>query len=271
MNDQTQTTVLVVEDDPHVAEVVERYLAREGYRVLRETDGAAGLKTALTGIPDVIVLDVMLPSMTGLEICRRLRATQAVPVLMLTALGTEVDRITGLELGADDYLAKPFSPRELVARVKALLRRARGEVVVNPAMTNPRTQGANAGGSVRSGSGAAPGPGAGTGAGADGADPQPAALETGGIRLDPLAHECHVRGTLVALTAKEFDLLEHLMRHPRRAFRREELLDAVWGYGYGDTSTVTVHVRRLREKVEQDPSNPGRICTVWGVGYRFEP
>jgi DNA-binding response OmpR family regulator len=225
--------VLVIEDDPHVSEVVGRYLGREGFEVRVEVDGAAGLAEAMRSPPDVIVLDVMLPSMSGLEVCRRLRASLAVPVIMLTALGDEVDRITGLEIGADDYLAKPFSPRELTARVKAVLRRARGEVVAGR--------------------------------------PQTPVLKSGELTLDPVAHECRVGPELVMLTAKEFDLLAHFMRHPRQAFRREDLLEAVWGYGYGDTSTVTVHVRRLREKVETDPSDPKHIRTVWGVGYRFEP
>lgn len=229
----TAPRVLVIEDDPHVSEVVSRYLRREGFEVSAEVDGAAGLRAAQASMPDAIVLDIMLPGLNGLEVLRRLRASTAVPVIMLTALGDEVDRITGLEIGADDYLAKPFSPRELTARVKAVLRRARGEVVVG----NPPTP----------------------------------VLEAGALRLDPVAHECRAGGELVTLTAKEFDLLHYLMRHPRRAFRREDLLAAVWGYGYGDTSTVTVHVRRLREKVEKDPSDPQRIRTVWGVGYRFEP
>jgi DNA-binding response OmpR family regulator len=174
----------------------------------------------------------MLPSMGGLEVCRRLRAQAPVPVIMLTARGEEADRIAGLELGADDYVAKPFSPRELTARVKAVLRRAAGPLTFQQ---------------------------------------EPAVLRAGGLEVDTVAHEARLDGELVALTAKEFDLLAHLMRNPRRAFRREELLDDVWGFSYGDTSTVTVHIRRLREKVEADPSNPRYVCTVWGVGYRFEP
>jgi DNA-binding response OmpR family regulator len=151
---------------------------------------------------------------------------------MLTARGEEADRIAGLELGADDYVAKPFSPRELTARVKAVLRRASGPLAHQQ---------------------------------------EPAVLRAGTLQVDTIAHEAHLDGELVALTAKEFDLLAHLMRNPRRAFRREELLDDVWGFSYGDTSTVTVHIRRLREKIETDPSNPRYVCTVWGVGYRFEP
>jgi DNA-binding response OmpR family regulator len=223
--------VLVIEDDPNVSEVVTRYLEREGYAVVNAADGQAGLELALSDPPDLVVLDLMLPSLSGLEVCRRLRAEAPVPVIMLTARGEEVDRIAGLELGADDYVAKPFSPRELTARVKAVLRRARGALAAEDA----------------------------------------AVLRAGTLEVDPVAHEARLNGEVVALTAREFELLTHLMRNPRRAFRREELLAEVWGFTYGDTSTVTVHVRRLREKIESDPSEPRHICTVWGIGYRFEP
>ena len=223
--------VLIIEDDPNVAEVVTRYLEREGYAVDSAADGLAGLELALSDPPDLVVLDLMLPSLSGLEVCRRLRTKVPVPVIMLTARGEEVDRIAGLELGADDYVAKPFSPRELTARVKAVLRRANGALTAEDA----------------------------------------GALRAGDLEVDVVAHEARLQGELVSLTAREFELLTHLMRNPRRAFRREELLADVWGFSYGDTSTVTVHVRRLREKIEADPSNPRHICTVWGVGYRFEP
>jgi len=226
--------VLVVDDDPTVAEVVARYLAREGYAVETVADGAEALHRALADPPDLVVLDLMLPTMDGLEVCRRLRAEAPVPVIMLTARGQEADRISGLELGADDYVAKPFSPRELTARVKAVLRRASGSMAARDR-------------------------------------DQPTTLEAGSLSVDLVAHEALLAGQLVALTAKEFDLLVHLMSHPRQAFRREELLDQVWGFSYGDTSTVTVHIRRLREKIEADPSTPRHVCTVWGVGYRFEP
>ena len=225
--------VLVIEDDPTVAEVVGRYLQREGYRVTTAADGQVGLERALADLPDLVVLDLMLPTLGGLEVCRHLRSVAPVPVIMLTALGDEADRIAGLELGADDYVAKPFSPRELTARVKAVLRRASGPMAGEPA---------DAG-----------------------------VLRVADIEVDTVAHEAHVRGELVALTAKEFDLLAYLMRNPRRAFRRDQLLSEVWGFQFGDTSTVTVHVRRLREKIELDPSEPRHVCTVRGVGYRFEP
>jgi DNA-binding response OmpR family regulator len=225
--------VLIVEDDPNVAEVVGRYLEREGYRVETVADGAKGLERALADPPDLVILDLMLPSIGGLEVCRRLRSVVPVPVIMLTARGEEADRIAGLELGADDYVAKPFSPRELTARVKAVLRRAAGPVPWQ--------------------------------------EQEPAVLRAGQLEVDVVTHEARLDGEVVALTAKAFDLLTHLMRNPRRAFRREELLADLWGYSYGDTSTVTVHVRRLREKIEADPSAPRYVCTVWGVGYRFEP
>ena len=228
----TTARVLIIEDDPTVGEVVARYLKREGYAVEVITDGAAGLRRALAETPDLVVLDLMLPTVGGLEICRRLRAAAPVPIIMLTARGTEADRIAGLEMGADDYVAKPFSPRELTARVKAVLRRATGPL-----------------------------PAAG----------EPDALAAGDLQVDLRSHEVRLDGVLVALTAKEFDLLAYLMSHPRRAFRREALLEAVWGFTTGDTSTVTVHIRRLRAKIEPDPSAPRYVCTVWGVGYRFEP
>ena len=223
--------VLVIDDDPTLAEVVERYLEREGFTVEVRADGEQGLDRALSWLPDLVVLDLMLPGLDGLEVCRRLRDVAPIPVVMLTARASEDDRVAGLELGADDYLPKPFSPRELTARVKAVLRRANGSVA---AATS-------------------------------------AVLRAGDLELDPVAHEVRRDGEPLALTTKEFDLLAHFLRHPNRAFRREELLEAVWGWTYGDTATVTVHVRRLREKVELDPSDPRHLRTVWGVGYRFEP
>jgi DNA-binding response OmpR family regulator len=222
--------VLVVEDDPTVAEVVRRYLEREGFAVEAVGDGREALKRADAQSPDLVVLDIMLPGLDGLEVCRELRSRAPVPVIMLTARGTEEDRVVGLELGADDYVAKPFSPRELTARVKAVLRRANSQL--------PEGDGT---------------------------------IEAGDLGIDLGAREVRVRGELLALTAREFELLAFVARQPRRVFRREELLEHVWGYTYGDTSTVTVHIRRLREKIEDDPSAPRHLATVWGVGYRFDP
>jgi DNA-binding response OmpR family regulator len=225
------TRVLVVDDDVALADVVSRYLEREGFEVSTAPDGASGLAAALETLPDLVVLDLMLPVIDGLEVCRRLRQSAPIPVVMLTARGEEDDRIAGLELGADDYVTKPFSPRELTARVKAVLRRATGGM----------------------------------------SDSSVRLLEGGGVQVDLVAHEARRGGEPVPLTSKEFDLLVHFLAHPRRAFRREELLESVWGWTFGDTATVTVHVRRLREKLEADPSDPRHLLTVRGVGYRFEP
>ena len=228
MND---ARVLIVDDDPTVADVVARYLRRDGYEVACVGDGPAALAHATERRPDLVVLDLMLPGMSGLEVCRRLRDAGPVAVVMLTALGDETDRVIGLETGADDYVTKPFSPRELALRVRSVLRRTRGE----PAHADP------------------------------------VALADGDLVVDVRAHEARLGGALLALTAREFDLLAFLMRHPRHAFDRDELLGRVWGWSFGDLSTVTVHVRRLRAKIERDPSRARRIVTVWGVGYRYEP
>jgi two-component system response regulator ResD len=230
----TKPRVLVVEDDETVAEVVARYLQREGFDVSTASDGKVGLDLATVAPPDLVILDLMLPGMDGVEVCRRLRAAAPVPIIMLTARGDEADRVMGLELGADDYVAKPFSPRELTARVKSVLRRAQG-LLDPPAAETPRS------------------------------------LVAGDIEVDVLAREVRAGGREVGLTVREFELLLFLMLHPNRVFTRQELLERVWGYTYGDTSTVTVHVRRLREKVEREPSAPAHVQTVWGVGYRFQP
>jgi DNA-binding response OmpR family regulator len=225
--------VLVVDDDPTVSDVVRRYLERAGYEVGHAVDGPAALDRFAREQPDLVVLDLMLPGLDGLEVCRRMQQTGAgVPVIMLTALGEEADRVLGLQLGADDYVTKPFSPRELVLRVQSVLRRASG-----PAMV--------------------------------GAEPQ--TLVDVDLVVDTGRRVARLTGAELALTVREFDLLTFLMRHPVRAFRRTELLEAVWGWSFGDESTVTVHVRRLREKVEAVPARPRRIVTVWGVGYRYEP
>ncbi|MCZ7530282.1 MAG: response regulator transcription factor [Acidimicrobiia bacterium] len=221
--------VLVVEDDPTVSEVVVRYLERDGYVVRAVGDGTAALEEAAEHPPDLVILDLMLPGLDGLEVCRRLRQEARVPVVMLTARGEEEDRLAGLEHGADDYVTKPFSPRELMARVRAVLRR--------------------------------------TYAPAPGSTKEPLIRE--GLTIDRNARTVELDGTAVHLTAREFDLLAFLASNPGTAFPREELLEQVWGYSYGDASTVTVHIRRLREKIEEAPSAPRRIVTVWGVGYRF--
>ncbi|MFE3851948.1 response regulator transcription factor [Streptomyces griseorubiginosus] len=224
---QTRRRVLVVDDDPTVAEVVSGYLDRAGYLVDRAADGPEALARATAHRPDLVVLDLMLPGMDGLEVCRRMRGSGPVPVIMLTARGDEDDRILGLEVGADDYVTKPFSPRELVLRVESVLRRSR------PAQ-------------------------------------QAGTLRAAGLSLDPQARRATKNGAELALTIREFDLLAFFLRHPGRVFGREDLMREVWGWDFGDLSTVTVHVRRLRGKVEDDPARPRLIQTVWGVGYRFE-
>jgi DNA-binding response OmpR family regulator len=223
--------ILVVDDDPMVAEVVARYLERDGHSVECVGDGEEALRRALADPPDLMVLDLMLRRMSGLQVCRKLRERWPVPVIMLTALGEEMDRVVGLETGADDYVTKPFSPRELALRVQSVLRRARGA-------------------SAPSGTGM---------------------LRDAELTVDVGAHEVRLGDEEIMLTAREFDLLAHLMRNPRQAFSRSALLNQVWGWSFGDSSTVTVHVRRLREKIEPDPTVPRRIVTVWGVGYRYEP
>ena len=225
--------MLVVEDDANVAEVLTRYLRREGFDVTCLADGMVALEQALASPPDLAVLDIMLPGLSGLELCRRLRAALDVPIIMLTALGEEADRVVGLELGADDYVTKPFSPREVTARVKAILRRTRAGAAPKAEETAP--------------------------------------LVAGDITVDLRTREACARGMRLALTALEFDLLAFLCRHPREVFTREQLLDNVWGFQVADSSTVTVHVRRLRQKVEADAARPTHLKTVWGVGYRFEP
>jgi DNA-binding response OmpR family regulator len=230
MDEERRPLVLVVEDDDTVSEVVERYLVREGFGVEVATDGLAALERFDQDV-DLVVLDIMLPGLDGIEVCRRLRNRSPVPIIMLTALGDESDRVMGLELGADDYLAKPFSPRELTARVKSVLRRTGGLQAHQAA---------------------------------------PGELVAGDISVVVQAREVRVKSDLVSLTSREFELLVYLMTHPRRAFTREQLLETVWGYTHGDKSTVTVHVRRLREKIESNPAEPRHVVTVWGVGYRFD-
>jgi len=234
--------VLVVDDDSTVADVVRRYLERDGYAVQLAGDGETALRLAAEQRPDLVVLDLMLPGIDGLEVCRRLRASSDVPVVMLTALGEESDRVVGLQLGADDYVTKPFSPRELALRVASVLRRARG-----------------GGGAAEHGLDAAAHAAA------------HAVLRDGDLEVDVAARRATRRGVELALTGRELDLLVFLLRNPGQAFDRASLLERVWGWTFGDHSTVTVHVRRLREKIEDDPAAPRRIATVWGVGYRYDP
>jgi DNA-binding response OmpR family regulator len=223
-------SVLVVDDDATVRDVVARYLGDAGYRVDLAADGEDALRTAAHTRPDAVVLDLMLPGTGGLDVCRRLRDGPSPPaIVMLTALGEDDDRIRGLELGADDYVTKPFNPRELVLRVGSVLRRA----TPAPADTAP--------------------------------------LVDGDLRVDRAGRHATLRSVPLALTTREFDLLAFLLAHPGRAFTRAELLSLVWGWEFGDQSTVTVHVRRLREKIEADPTRPRRIATIWGTGYRYDP
>jgi DNA-binding response OmpR family regulator len=225
--------IMLVDDDATLVDVIGRYLCRDGHQVESAPDGDTALRRIEEEPPELVILDLMLPGISGLEVCRRLREHWLIPVVMLTALGEETDKVVGFETGADDYVTKPFSPRELAMRVRSVLRRARG-------------------------------------GGLAGA-PSLAVLRDGELAVDLGAHEARLGTGLVALTSREFDLLVFFMRHPRQAFMREDLLDQVWNWSFGDASTVTVHVRRLREKLEIDPSAPCRIVTVWGVGYRYEP
>lgn len=221
--------ILVVEDEPTVSEVVVRYLQRERYQVVAAADGSEGLRLALERPSDLVILDLMLPGLDGLEVCRRLRAVRQTPVIMLTARDDDHDAVLGLALGADDYVRKPFSPSELVARVKAVLRR--GQQRQDSSF-------------VRS---------------------------FGDLRIDESGRAVWRGDRALDLTATEFDLLWHLASHTGQVFSREQLLTSVWGYEYpGDASTVTVHMRRLREKLEPSPSQPRYLKTVWGVGYKFE-
>ena len=221
--------ILVVDDDPTVREVVVSYLRANQHDVREAPDGETALRLADELAADLVVLDLMLPGIDGLEVCRRLRDAGPVPIIMLTALGAETDRVVGLELGADDYVTKPFSPRELTLRVDSVLRRTSGPV---PAV--------------------------------------PDVLTDGDLVLDSVRHEVMLQGDVLSLTAREFDLLRFLLAHRGEAFSREDLLQEGWGWSVVDQSTVTVHVRRLREKVERDPTRPVRLVTVWGVGYRWE-
>ncbi len=234
MAEPSRETVLVVDDEPTIVEVVGRYLERAGYETLGAVDGPEALRLAELRRPDLIVLDVMLPGLDGIEVMRRLheRDGRPVPVILLTARGEESDRLVGLRRGADDYVVKPFSPAELVARVDAVLRR------VSPS----------------------------------GEDEAPEPIEVGSLRIDPGMRTVTLDDESLSLTQREFDLLACLAAHPGRVFSRDQLMEAVWDYPFfTDTSTVTVHVRRLRAKLGDDPAEPRFIETVWGVGYRLRP
>jgi two-component system, OmpR family, response regulator ResD len=226
--------ILIVEDEPSIAEVVALYLKRAGFEATVAPDGQVALEEIGRSLPDLVVLDLMLPRVDGLEVMRRLRAASETPVIMLTARRSEVDRIAGLEMGADDYVIKPFSAQELVSRVRAVLRRSQASRE------------------------------------SQSADEQPLVYD--GLTIDPSSRAVLVAGSEQSLTAREFDLLLTLARRPHHVFRRTQLLQSVWGTAeFIDPSTVTVHIRRLREKLELDPGQPRLIRTVWGVGYRFEP
>ncbi len=227
-----EKNILVIEDEPSIAEVVSLYLQRAGYKVQSINDGQVAQEALDQHIPDLVVLDLMLPGLDGYTLTRWLRERSSVPIIMLTSRREELDRVAGLELGADDYMVKPFSPQELVSRVRAVLRRAGGE--------------------------------------------QPAAgerpLEFGDLKIVPISRQVTVNGKAIELTVKEFDLLVLFARHPHQVFSRDHLLENIWGGSeFIDAGTVTVHLRRLREKIEHDPSDPHHLLTVWGVGYKFEP
>jgi len=226
------TEIVIVEDEPDISEVVSLYLKRAGYHVIRYSDGQEALQALMRHLPDLVILDVMLPGMDGFTLTRNLRDRFDVPIILLTSRREEADRIAGLELGADDYVVKPFSPQEVVSRVRAVLRRTR---------------------------------------------PAPQAIEEhsldfGEMSINPQTRLVTLNAQEITLTAKEFDLLYHLAQHPRQVFTRDQLLESIWGMSdYIDPGTVTVHIRRLREKIERDPATPTRLVTVWGVGYKFEP
>jgi DNA-binding response OmpR family regulator len=230
-DNEAMGTVLVVDDEPVVRDVVVRYLEQEGFRTLQAGDGESARALLQRETPSLIVLDLMLPGSDGLALCRWIRSGSQLPVIMVTALAEEADRLIGLEVGADDYLTKPFSPRELVARVKAVLRRA----AASPSASAVR-------------------------------------VEVGDLVIDAGRREARKGGSVLRLTTLEFDLLQFLVSNPNHVFSRDELMERVWGYtSVLDTGTVTVHIRRLREKIEDDPSRPQHIETVWGSGYRFTP
>ncbi len=223
--------ILIVEDDRNLLDTLKYYLGKEGYNAVTAVDGAEALDVARREKPDLIVLDIMLPKLSGFEVCRILRKEMTVPILMLTAKDEEIDKIVGLEIGADDYMTKPFSMRELLARLRAMLRRA--EMVQSAG--------------------------------------KPESLKVGDLEIDGARHQAFLRGTALELSPKEFDLLAFLAKNKGLVFSREQLLDKVWGYDYaGETRTVDVHIRWLRQKIETDPAEPRRLVTVRGTGYKLE-
>jgi DNA-binding response OmpR family regulator len=228
---KSRPSILIVDDESTIREVVRRYLERDGFQVWEAADGFEALDAIKSEPPDLILLDLMLPGIDGLTLTRHLRQDRAIPIIMLTAKGEASDRIRGLDLGADDYITKPFSPQEVVSRVRAVLRRSGRQV--------------------------------------DSHASKP--IEVGRLLIDPVSRSVKVDGQLVSLTLKEYDLLLHFIQNPQQVFTRAQLLAQVWGDElYTDPTTVTVHIRRLREKIERDPSAPQAILTVWGVGYKFE-
>jgi DNA-binding response OmpR family regulator len=226
------TRIVIVEDEPSISEVVSLYLGRAGFEVVCFSDGLLAFNSLVDALPDLIILDVMLPGMDGFTLTRKLRDQSDVPIILLTSRREESDRIAGLELGADDYVVKPFSPQELVSRVRAVLRRVRAASEITKEGT----------------------------------------LNFNGLTINPQTRDASINKEPIILTAKEFDLLYHMALHPRQVFTREQLLENIWGFShYIDPGTVTVHMRRLREKIEKNPTSPIYIITVWGIGYKFEP
>jgi DNA-binding response OmpR family regulator len=233
IDEMSAKTILVVEDEASIAEVVSLYLKRAGYNVQIAPDGKQAMNLFEKQMPDFVILDLMLPEVDGLSLTRWLRDRSNLPIIMLTARREEIDRIAGLEMGADDYVVKPFSPQELVSRVRAVMRRLGREQLQAE---------------------------------------QERYLEFEHLTINPRSRVVTIKDSPVELTAKEFDMLYLLAQHPKQVFTREQLLERVWGGAqYIDPGTVTVHVRRLREKIETDPSHPAHLLTVWGVGYKFEP
>jgi DNA-binding response OmpR family regulator len=230
--EKNMTQIVIVEDEPSISEVVSLYLKRAGFEVSTFSDGLLAFEQFEKILPDLVILDVMLPGMDGFSLIRSIRDRSDVPVILLTSRREESDRIAGLELGADDYVVKPFSPQELVSRVRAVLRRTQTKLE----------------------------------------SPSQGIIQAGNLNINPHTREVLINGNEIMLTAKEFDLLFHLATHPRQVFSRDQLLESVWGlHDFIDPSTVTVHIRRLREKIEKDPTSPLHLVTTWGVGYKFEP